>query len=262
MNDGNSNNTNEKPTPDSSSQTLSTEAILKEIDTYLDEADPQFIKSLTEIKVENSDINLSILDEAFDFDTLEKQALPTPKMNMKEKIFQIFDVKSNLKIVLLFWFSVFLISGVVYVAFHSELWDRKDSLFLTSFSALGAPVEDFDPATDMQYFFDNPRFSKNLVSLKKMLVNLKKLNSTHDSSMLAFEISIEGITQEVVVEIKDRESEFTDRALRIAEDFSYEDLVTKQGKQKLTEKILEAFNANLTKGKIRRVMYASFIIKG
>jgi flagellar basal body-associated protein FliL len=61
--------------------------------------------------------------------------------------------------------------------------------------------------------------------------------------------------------VKDRESEFADLVSRTAEDFSYAELSNTEGKLKLARKILDELNSNLTKGKIRKVMYSSFILK-
>ena len=79
--------------------------------------------------------------------------------------------------------------------------------------------------------------------------------------MLAFELNIEGMTAEVVVEIKDREAEFKDLILRTAEELNYDDLSGADGKKNLSERILNVINSNLTQGQIRKVLYKSFVLK-
>lgn len=234
---------------------INDEAALAEVDSFLAEIDPSFLKDLSEIKIENSDVNLSLIDES----VLAIQR----KLTLKEKFIQIVDYKYNLKKVILFWLAITTSLGLIYGGFHPEIWDKKSSLFLTSYAALNVPVENYDLKKDTQYFFENPRITQNIVVLKKMLVNLKNNTDSNvkTNSMLAFEISIEGITNEVVVEIKDRESEFIDLAARSAEDFSYNELSSAQGKKQLAEKILIVYNENLTKGKARKVLYSSFILK-
>lgn len=236
------------------------EDILGDIDAFLSDEDPDFVKGLSDVKIDNASIRFSVLDQAMDMDEADIPAPHIPFFSV-ENFIQMIDVRANARKVMLFWFSIFVIICAVYFSFQTNMWDRKSSLFLTSFSQWQASVRSYNPLSDTQFFFDNPRLSKNIVELKKMYVNLKPSENSSDNPMLAFSITVEGLSKEVVVELKDRESEFVDRASRLTEEFTYDELSTTEGKQKLSEKIIDIFNANLTSGQVRKVMYATFILK-
>lgn len=233
--------------------------VLKNIDAFIAEEDPEFVKNMSEIKIDNSAINLSVLDSALDMS--ESSQVSTPSLSLSERLKQVVDFRNNLKVVLKFWFSVAFIVVAVYFVMKAPFWDKKTSLFLTSFAEWGTPVQDYNPLSEAQIFFDNPRLSKNILELKKMVVNLKPSTGSSENPMLAFEIRVDGLSKEVMVELKDRESEFVDRVLRVTEDFSYDELAEATGKQKLAEKIVDVMNANLTKGQVRKVMFSTFFLK-
>jgi flagellar basal body-associated protein FliL len=233
--------------------------VLKNIDAFIAEQDPDFAKNLSELKIDNSAVSLSVLDSAIDLD--ESSRVLKSSISLRDRLQKTIDFRNNLKIVLKFWFSVIAVIIAVYFAAKAPFWDKKTPLFLTSFAEWGTPVQDYNPLSEVQLFFDNPRLSKNILELKKMVVNLKPSSGSSDNPMLAFEVRVEGLSKEVMVELKDRESEFVDRVLRATEDFSYDELSDQTGKQKLAEKIIEVMNANLTKGQVRKVMFSTFFLK-
>ncbi|MBC7456893.1 MAG: flagellar basal body-associated FliL family protein [Bdellovibrionaceae bacterium] len=233
--------------------------VLKSIDSFIAEEDPDFVKNMSELKIDNSVVSLSILDNALEMSENTKAA--TAFLSVSERLKKMVDFRHNLKLVLKFWFSVVIVIVAVYFATKAPFWDKKTSLFLTSFAEWGTPVQDYNPLNEVQLFFDNPRLSKNILELKKMVVNLKPSTGSSENPMLAFQIRVEGLSKEVMVELKDRESEFVDRVLRVAEDFSYDELVDATGKQKLAEKIIGVMNTNLTKGQVRKVMFSTFFLK-
>lgn len=233
--------------------------VLKNIDAFIAEEDPEFAKNMSELKIDNAAVSLSILDSALELS--ENPQVAAPKVSFKERLINIVDFRNNLKTVLKFWFSVILVIVAVYFAAKAPFWDRKTPLFLTSFAEFGSPVQDYNPLNEVQLFFDNPRLSKNIFEMKKMVVNLKPSSGSSENPMLAFEIRVDGLSKEVMVELKDRESEFVDRVLRVTEEFSYDELAEATGKQKLSEKIIDVMNANLTKGQVRKVMFSTFFLK-
>lgn len=232
--------------------------VLKNIDAFITEEDPDFVKSMAEVKIDNSAVSLSVLDSALE---LSDGTPSMPSIALKERLKQVVDFRNNFKLVLKFWLSVVVVIVAVYFAAKAPFWDRKTSLFLTSFAEWGVPVQDYNPLSEVQLFFDNPRLSKNILELKKMVVNLKPSTGSTENPMLAFEVRVEGLSKEVMVEMKDREAEFVDRVLRVTEEFSYDELSDATGKQKLAEKIIDVMNANLTKGQVRKVMFSTFFLK-
>ena len=161
----------------------------------------------------------------------------------------------------LFWLLVF--TGVFILVFsykYSDIFFSK-ALFLRSYSEWGPTANNYNPMDDVELFYDNPRFAKNLMTMTKMFANVKSSENSGANPMLALEINVEGMSAESIIEIKDREAEFKDILLRESEDFSYDELTSVEGKKKLLEKYQSALNTNLTEGKVRRVLLKSFILK-
>ncbi|MES2801506.1 MAG: flagellar basal body-associated FliL family protein [Bdellovibrionota bacterium] len=240
---------------------------LQFLEDILNEEDPEFMKSVGEISIENAAVDESLVDTS----------LVVKKTNRFAKIFiSIFSsVQSPFWAVVLkplmihkypkqaftFWA---LLGGLGYGGFRlykAHFWSAPTQLFLTSYAGLGLTVHDYDMLEAVEPFYDNTRFSKNVMSLIKMTANLRPSDSSSNNPMISFEIVIQGVSNEPIVEIKDREAEFRDLILRVTEEFTYDDLDTSAGKQALSESILSKINANLTGGQVRKVYYKNIVIK-
>ena len=229
---------------------------LSEIDQMLMEEDPEFLKQISEIKVDASQGNLSILD-----DVITNLSRPgSLQFHWKFHLQNLFFLENPRKFIL-FWALVILSVGMIF--FGSKLFDLYFSkgLFLRSYAEWNSEIQSFNPMTDSEPFYDNPRFAKNLITLTKMVANVKSSESSGGTPMLAVELSVEGMSSDAIIEIKDREAEFKDILLRIAEEFSYDELIAGEGKKALLEKFTEAINANLSQGQVRRSLLKSFILK-
>lgn len=79
--------------------------------------------------------------------------------------------------------------------------------------------------------------------------------------MAAFEIFLEGINPEVVVEVKEREGMFRDLIHRTTAKFSYDELDTPEGKKELLKSIQQEINSVVRRGQIRAVRLKTFILK-
>ncbi len=255
------------PTVENVDQTIA------DIEALLAESDPDFMRELQSIQIDNSSVNMSLMDEAFLAAEFEREiAAKKPQhrpQGVKEPFRTVFlntvkkpfAVRENFKQVLFFWGTVLVVLAGLFYFIKVKHWDQPDSLFLTSYAEWNSDVQDYNPQTESEPFFDNPRLTKNLVTLKRMVANIQKSENSSENPMLALELNIEGMNSEVVVEIKDREAEFKDLILRTVEAFNYDFLTTTEGKQSLSEKLTETLNANLTKGQIRKVLYKSFVLK-
>ncbi len=119
----------------------------------------------------------------------------------------------------------------------------------------------YDTETEMDSFYDSPRTIQNIMALPKMIVNVRPSPGSGPNPMAAMEFFLEGLSPEAIVEVKDRETEIRDLFQRTLEELSYGDLDSAEGKQQLTEKLRQALNMNLTKGKIRRVFIKELVLK-
>ncbi len=233
------------------------DSVISEIDSFLAEEDPDFMNELNNIKIDNAMVDLSLMDQAM---ANSANGVRSNHFNLKG-IKPLFDIRENAKVVLPFWILTVLVIFGIFKVINFKNWNKPDSLFLTSYAEWGLDVNTYNPFTDSEMFFDNSRLLKNIVTIKKMVANIKPSESSGPNPMLAFELNIEGMTAEVVVEIKDREAEFKDLILRTAEELNYDDLSGADGKKNLSERILNVINSNLTQGQIRKVLYKSFVLK-
>ncbi len=227
---------------------------LLDVDAILAEEDPDFLNQINKIKIDSAGIDLSIMEQALEMKD-------DGGVTVLSYLGRPFDFKTNTRPVLIFWAVV--IGAMLALRFS---WDGKkilfqQKLFMNSFSAIGTDLKEFNPNTDMEPFYDNPRFSKNLVSISPLRVNLKPSENSGPNPMLAIEVTAEGLSSDAIVEIKDREAEFKDLLARLTEERSYDDLVVTEGKQMICEQYRDLLNAHLTRGQVRRVLLKSFVIK-
>lgn len=249
----------DEPSDDGASSAQNDRDALQDIDQMLAEEDPQFLKQISEIKVDAAEGNLSIMDDVLGGFKSKRKRKNAIKWRFHFE--NLFYIKNEPKKVILFWSLVGL--GAVAVLAGpklSEVYFSK-GLFLRSYAELNPEVISYNPINEAEPFYDNPRFAKNLVTMTKMVTNLKPSENSGPNPMIAIELSVEGMSAEAIIEIKDREAEFKDVLLRQAEEFSYDDLASSEGKKKLLEKFTTVINANLSQGQVRRTMLKSFITK-
>lgn len=161
----------------------------------------------------------------------------------------------------LFLISLLIIGGLI-----GFTWTNKKNLifrklFLNSFAELADQVHDYNPLIDTVVFYDNPKFSKNIVTLSKMVVNLKPSQNSGNNPMLVLEINVEGISADAIIELKDREAEFKDLLSRYQEEKTYDQLNSSLGKHLLCEELRDIINSHLTRGQVRKVLLNAFVIK-
>lgn len=235
---------------------------LKFLEDVLAEEDPEFAETLKVIKQQSKQLGIkrSLLDQTKDFiSDLKEQPkfldfIKFIKKDLKTKIF-------NLKMIFFIIVSVSLFFGLYKIS-KLDFWFKDDQLFINSYADLGSlEIKDFDPKVSFDYFLENPIFSKNSVSLKKMIANIRASENSTDNPMIVLEMGIESLSAEVVIEIKDREAEFKDLVLRVIEEFDYDELESALGKEKLSIAVLTEVNKSLTTGKARKVLFKNFIIK-
>ncbi len=225
-----------------------------EIDQAIAAEDPQFLSEIKEIKLTATGPNLSVMDEAF-------QVLAASEISWLDRMTVIFKYKKNPKQFLLFWAAFLGIAALLFGTWKMQKSFLDQKLFMTSYADLGGDVRDYNPLTETEALYDNPKFSKNIMTLSKMFINLKSSENSGPSPMLALELNVEGLSSDAIVEIKDREAEFKDLLLRSTEEKTYDDLVTTKGKQELCDLFRRIINTHLTRGQVRKVLLNSFIIK-
>lgn len=239
-----------KKTADANVEPLSMEEIDKEIAA----SDPQFLEQIKDIKITGTNIDLSVMNKAF-------HVLAESEITFFDKVKELFTYSKNPKRFFYFWGSFLVVCALLFVTWGVRKSFLDQKLFMTSFADLGGTVRDYNPLTETEAFYDNPKFSKNIVMLSKMFINLKASESSGPNPMLALELNVEGLSSDAIIELKDREAEFKDLLIRTTEEKTYDDLVGQKGKQELCDQFRQLINTNLTRGQVRKVLLNSFIIK-
>ncbi len=230
------------------------EDILADVDSLIAAEDPEFLAKLGSLNIDSNKVNSDAIDGIIGVDLAQQNILT-------QSFKKAFDFRSNPKIVGSFWALVIVASLSIYFVWVNQKNLLHQDLFITSFEKIGSASTDYNPNTDTEYFYDNPRFSKNLITINRLFVNLKPSLNSSNNPMLIIEVTVEGLSTDAIVEIKDRQAEFKDLLARHSEEKNYDELVEADGKRALTDQFRDLLNANLTRGQVRRVLLKSFIIK-
>ncbi|HEX7676430.1 MAG TPA: flagellar basal body-associated FliL family protein [Bdellovibrio sp.] len=150
---------------------------------------------------------------------------------------------------------------VFYKIATNKLIPAEQDLFLPSLDEWAQAKYQYGPEDQKESFYDSTRTAQNIMELQKMIVNIRRSASSGPNPMAAMEFYVEGTVAEVVVEIKDRESEVQDLFQRTIEDTNYDQLSSGEGKQMLCDRLRKNINKILTKGKVRRVFIKNAVIK-
>lgn len=228
------------------------EDLLADVEQILNEEDPEFLNQLGDINIDPAAVNLSATDSILS---------SSGRSGLLSLFDRMTDFKSNTKSVLTFW-----IFFILALAISKIIWTYKGSilqqnLFLNSFAELGTDLKEFNPSTEVESFYDNIHFTKNLITISVMHANLKPSENSGNNPMLAIEVTTEGLSSDAIIEVKDREAEFKDMLLRHTEEKTYDELTEAEGKRILCEQYRDLINAQLTRGQVRRVLLKSFVIK-
>gem|GEM_PF-4194018 len=247
-------NDNNTKNPDSKLDEDPDEKLLQEVESILNTEDPDFLNQLSKINIDAETVNLSIMDNSLELDQkLNSNILATLKRP--------FEFSLNTKSVFTFWLVLIFAVAASVMAWNLKRNQLDQNLFLNSFAELGADLKEFNPNTDVEPFYDNIRFEKNLITISAMNVNIKNSENSGSNPMLSIQITAEGLSIDAIIEVKDREAEFKDLLLRLTEEKTYDELTETEGKQLLCEQYRDLLNTYLTRGQVRRVLLKSFIIK-
>jgi hypothetical protein len=273
------------------------EILDSDIDQMLSEEDPNFFQSLTEIgkdsftetqgdlpveqerllnriifriKLSLTVARLRVKESAvFLVTKLPKIVLAAVKKFVSAQLEAFSEAQRNFrylswKMKLSFFGILLLMLGTGFFIYRSlthGIVPAEEELFIRSLESVASQVEEYDPKTETEPFYENLRTSSNILLIPKMVVNIKPSKQSGRNPMGAFEFYVEGLIPEVVVEVKDREIEVRDLMQRVVEGFSFDQLDSPEGKQAMTEKLQKEINPLLTTGKIKKIWIKTIILK-
>ncbi len=115
-------------------------------------------------------------------------------------------------------------------------------------------------AEEVQFLGGEPGF-EDVVLLRKVVVNIKRSENSGTTPMVAYELYVQGSNQDVAVEVKERERDLRDSAARVAEEFTYDQLSSAEGKNRFKVVLRKELNSKLERGRIVGLYFKTFIIK-
>lgn len=149
----------------------------------------------------------------------------------------------------------------VYLVYKGELIPSDHELFIATMEDVATGAYHYNPTVDQEYFYDNIRSVPNLFLIPKIVTNIKPSNQSGPTPMMAVEFFAEGFTPEVIIEMKDREAALRDLSQRTIEDFTFDELESQAGKQKMIIVLIRELNRILTTGQIKAIRIKTLILK-
>ncbi|MBK9293161.1 MAG: flagellar basal body-associated FliL family protein [Oligoflexia bacterium] len=176
------------------------------------------------------------------------------RVNLVKEFFEYigdYEKKTYLKVIILF----LMLTGFYYLLKDITLNDRdninKDP-FLKTFDEVAQTKTEIQPPTQ-----EGKEIPENVIRLSRVVSNLRA-QSKRRSPMAAVELYIQTTEREAAIEIKLREKEVKDIIARTLEQFSYTELDSLEGKDKLKLKLSLAINKILNNGRIKEIYFNSF----
>lgn len=185
---------------------------------------------------------------------------------IQKKIKAFIDVLSKWSLKRKILFVTFILSLLTTVILYVKLI-KNHLLYKDNFHFYGSMEElsnysfSYNLKDKQEPFFNSPRVKIYSLQLKPIVVNLKRNPKKKENPMGFFEFIFEGNTGEVVVELKERESEFIDVISRVIETQTYESLDTLEGKVELKDLVRRELNKKLNSGVIKKAELRNIFVK-
>lgn len=180
------------------------------------------------------------------------------KKSLRDFKFLSWRVKARLYLTLMLGFGG---TTVVILMLQGKLIPRDSNLFISSLEDVATGTYHYNPEDSQEYFYDNIRSVPNLFLVPKVITNIKPSMESGPNPMAAIEFFAEGFTPEVIIEMKDREPALRDLAARTIEDFSFDELESTSGKQKLNQVLAREFNRILSTGQVKAIRIKNIVLK-
>jgi len=148
-----------------------------------------------------------------------------------------------------------------YYAFIKKAFYYDSELFMGSLIPMASSINDLKETDSFERFYNTIRIPKNIFSLRRMVINIQPSESSGPNPMVAYELSLEANSKEVLVEIKDREGEIIDQVQRALEELSFDELSAPEGRDLVEDKVRTRVNQILTLGKVRFVYIVGVVFK-
>ncbi|MFZ4404300.1 MAG: flagellar basal body-associated FliL family protein [Pseudobdellovibrionaceae bacterium] len=178
----------------------------------------------------------------------------------KQRQFRYLSTKQKLVIVGFSLFAFLSLILAIFILWRGFIPEPKE-LFLSSLDEWSENKYFYDRKKDQESFYDSWRLTPYIVEIPKMTVNIIASPSSGDNPMASFDFYVEGLSADVLIEIKDRLAEIKDLFQRTMEEMTYDQLASPEGKQQLCNRLKKEVNRHLTSGQVRRVLIKTVVLK-
>lgn len=155
------------------------------------------------------------------------------------------------------------VGGVVgvYLVYKGKIIPNDHDLFIATMEDVATGSYHYSPNESQEHFYDNIRSVPNLFLIPKIVTNIKPSSQSGPTPMMAVEFFAEGFNPEVIIEMKDREAQLRDLSQRTIEDFTFDELESQTGKQKMIVVLTRELNRVLTTGQVKAIRIKTIILK-
>ncbi len=193
--------------------------------------------------------------------TLAKLKILGGKLKQAATDFSALSKKQKMAAGVLVLMSIGFLFLVKFILSGREFLQPAEQHFVLNLMGEAGEVIHFKPDEDMEPFFDSSRVQKSVILISRIVVNLRATPKSGPSPMLAIELFLESLSEDAILEVKDREAEFKDLIERKLEEMSYSVLDSQEGKYLMLERVREEVNRSLTSGRIRQARIKTIVLK-
>jgi flagellar basal body-associated protein FliL len=209
-------------------------------------------------------IKLQLVNTFYFFKHHTKVFLSTGKQNISNfaigfaSAFEAVPLKQKIKII---FSSLFILSLPFGIWFGiKKFLDFTTPGIVTDLSVFADAIYPLEPNEPTEDFLRSTRSPPNIFLIKRFVVNIAGKGDS-GSPMMAAEIYLESLNPHSLAEIKSRESYFRDIIITFSSQWSYEDLATREGKERYLNSLRDELQNKIRKGKLSRCYFKSIILK-
>jgi len=285
-----------KPGQEKSALTEEEEAELATLDTLLKEDNPDIFKEFEQIKSEHldgvaSDIEVEqkqskllkakefLVHRFFKIRTItklkllnayysQKKILTTQTIKIKHNFstfclklidgFKTLPRKQKVKMIALTVVILLIPFGIWFSV--TKFLDFATPVVVTDLSEYADSVIDLKANEPTENFLRPSRIPPNIFLIKRFVTNIVGQGES-DTPMIAAEIYLEALNPHSLAEIKSRESYFRDTVISFTNQWTYEELVTREGKERFLNALKDELQSKIKKGKLSKIYFKSIILK-
>jgi flagellar basal body-associated protein FliL len=209
-------------------------------------------------------IKLQLLNTFYFFKHHTKVILIHGKQNISNFLknlaltFKALPLKQKLSVILSSIFILSLPFGIWFAL--KKFSDFTTPGIVTDLSVYADSIYDLKPNEPTEDFFRSSRSPPNIFLIERFVVNLQGEGDS-GRPMMAAEIYLESLNPHSLIEIKNREGYFRDVMITFSSQWAYEELVTREGKERYLNSLRDELQSKIRKGRLSRCYFKSIILK-